>query len=109
MTSNQPLTMPYGEQESRVQAAFLLWFLYRQHSLDMNPFQVAFQEALQANQTHVTIGQKRDSLSSPKPSSLVLTLEMLLSGRGYQAGLCYNKFLSSNKALYSSLHIRQKC
>lgn len=77
----------------RIQATFLLWYLYRKHSLDMNPFTGAFRETLQTEQNK---GRKADRQSGGFFASgyattgpggeyaLMLVLEVVLTGRGYE-------------------------
>jgi hypothetical protein len=74
----------------RLQAAFLLWYLYRNHSLDMNPFTGAFREALQMEKGRARMGEE---LASGKADTtiggegaLALTLEIILAGRASEVG-----------------------
>ncbi|KIM29232.1 hypothetical protein M408DRAFT_121038 [Serendipita vermifera MAFF 305830] len=68
--------------ESRIQAIFLLWYLYRNHSLDMNPFQAAFREMLDDERSRATKGSLAE-----KPNALRSTLDMILSGQAQEVRL----------------------
>jgi hypothetical protein len=79
----------------RLQAAFLLWYLYRNHSLDMNPFTCAFREALQTEKSGTRTGEelleishvsgKADTTNGGE-AALALTLEIILAGRASEVG-----------------------
>jgi len=72
-------------QESRLQSAFLLWYLYRNHSLDINPFQATFREALNGERSrHANIA------GTTTPNALQSTLDIILCGQAPEVELRFS-------------------
>ncbi|KAG8838303.1 hypothetical protein FRC18_005219 [Serendipita sp. 400] len=75
-----PITRTASNAEAlRIQAVYLLWYIYRDHSLDVNPFKVAFQDLLREETSSY------DSFPLSKPPEMppfMLAVQAVLGGKG---------------------------